>query len=60
MSNQEQNRKLQIRHLMDRYQVCDRTIDRWLEEKLLPEPTRINRIRYWNEAEINEFDKNRK
>ena len=47
------------RRLCERYGVVPRTIDRWLEAGLLPEPLRINTIRYWDEAEIEQRDRER-
>jgi DNA-binding transcriptional MerR regulator len=47
------------RRLCERYGVVPRTIDRWLEVGLLPEPLRINSIRYWDEAEIDQRDRER-
>jgi hypothetical protein len=45
--------------LCERYGVVPRTIDRWLAAGLLPEPVRINTIRYWDEAEIDQRDRER-
>jgi hypothetical protein len=40
-----------------RYHVTGRTVDRWLEIKVLPPPVLvINRVRYWDEAELDAFD----
>jgi predicted DNA-binding transcriptional regulator AlpA len=50
-------RKLTSRALQQRYGVVDRTIDRWVEASILPEPMRINKIRYWDEAEIEQFER---
>jgi predicted DNA-binding transcriptional regulator AlpA len=47
-------RRLAIRHLTKRYQVCSRTIDRWLELGILPAPIVIRGRRYWSEAEIDQ------
>jgi predicted DNA-binding transcriptional regulator AlpA len=47
------------RVLQQRYGVSDRTIDRWLETGILPEPLRINKVRYWDEAEIETAERKR-
>lgn len=55
-------RKLQTRHLCARYQICDRTVDRWLNDVRLgfPQPIVVNRRRYWDEADIAAFDAKQK
>jgi DNA-binding transcriptional MerR regulator len=53
------SQKLTSRALQQRYGVVDRTIDRWTEAGILPEPMRINKIRYWDEAEIEELERAR-
>jgi predicted site-specific integrase-resolvase len=45
-------RKLTSRALAERYGVCSRTLDRWTEAGILPEPMRINKVRYWDVQEI--------
>ncbi len=52
-------RKLTSRALRQRYGVVDRTIDRWVKAGILPEPMRINRIRYWDEADIEQLERDR-
>jgi len=52
-------RKLTTKLLMDRYNVSDRTIDRWTETGVLPKPMVINRIRFWDEDEIDRRDQER-
>ena len=52
-------RKLTSRALQQRYGVVDRTIDRWTEAGILPEPLRINKIRYWDETEIEKRERER-
>jgi predicted DNA-binding transcriptional regulator AlpA len=52
-------RKLTMRLLCDRYDVCDRTIDRWTATGVLPKPMVINRIRFWDEDEIEQRDRER-
>jgi len=52
-------KKLTMRALCERYDVTDRTIDRWLETGILPQPMRINRVRYWDETDIEAFERSR-
>jgi predicted DNA-binding transcriptional regulator AlpA len=51
-------KKLPTRRVMERYDVCDRTIDRWVADPHLnfPRPVRIKRRRYWDEDELDAFD----
>jgi len=55
-------RKLLTRHLCARYRVSDRTIDRWMRDPRLgfPQPIVINRRRFWNEVDIDQFDARQK
>jgi predicted DNA-binding transcriptional regulator AlpA len=55
-------RKLLTRHLIERYRVSDRTIDRWIRDPSLgfPRPTVINGRKFWDEAEIDQFDAKRR
>jgi hypothetical protein len=52
-------RKLSARALCDRYGVVTRTIDRWVQANILPQPTIINKRRYWDEAGIELADRQR-
>jgi predicted DNA-binding transcriptional regulator AlpA len=52
-------RKLTTRLLCERYSVTDRTIDRWVLSGILPRPMRINKVRYWDEADIEEMERRR-
>ena len=52
-------RRLPTRALCARYDVVDRTIDRWLARELLPPPIIINGRRYWDEAELEKFERAR-
>lgn len=52
-------RKLTSRVLQQRYGVVDRTIDRWAKAGILPKPMRINRIRYWDEEDIQQLERDR-
>ena len=53
-------RKLTAAALQERYGVCWRTIDRWSKEGHLPPPMRVNRLRFWDEAEVEEYDHKRR
>jgi predicted DNA-binding transcriptional regulator AlpA len=37
-----------------------RTLDRWIESGDLPKPIYIRKLRYWDEAELDQFDEARK
>lgn len=50
-------RMLPMGQMCKRYGVTDRTIDRWLEQGLLPVPMRLNRYRYWRESELVQFER---
>jgi predicted DNA-binding transcriptional regulator AlpA len=54
-----QIRKLPMRALCERYGVSSKTIDRWLETGILPQPLRINRYRYWDEGDLEAFERKR-
>jgi predicted site-specific integrase-resolvase len=43
---------LPTRALCERYDIVDRTVDRWVAQGILPAPTIINNRRYWPEDEI--------
>jgi predicted site-specific integrase-resolvase len=62
MSEEERpraRRNVNSRTLKERYPVCDRTISRWVQAGILPKPVVINGRRYWNEAELDERDRER-
>jgi hypothetical protein len=52
-------RKLPTRAVCERYQVVDRTVDRWVADPTLnfPKPMIVNRRRYWDEDELDDFDR---
>jgi predicted DNA-binding transcriptional regulator AlpA len=53
-------RKLTTRAVQKRYnEVADRTIDRWVKAGIFPQPMRINKIRYWDEDEVEQYDRER-
>jgi hypothetical protein len=47
-------RLVPTRKVLDRYVVCDRTLDRWLESPTLnfPKPIIIRRRKYWQLSEL--------
>ena len=53
-------RKITSRVLCERHGVVTRTIDRWVEAGILPEPEYINGIRYWDVDEVEERERERK
>ena len=50
----EHDRLLPARRVCERYDVTDRTLDRWLGREALafPRPLRISGRRYWYEREL--------
>jgi predicted site-specific integrase-resolvase len=51
------SKRLPIKAMCERYTVCDRTIDRWTAAGILPAPLVINKRRYWNEDEIEQYER---
>jgi predicted site-specific integrase-resolvase len=52
-------RQLPARALCERYSVSDRTLARWLEAGILPQPIYINHRRYWLEEELERCERER-
>ena len=52
---------LPAKKVQQRYDVADRTLDRWLESKTLgfPRPVLINTRRYWRIAELEQWERTR-
>jgi predicted DNA-binding transcriptional regulator AlpA len=50
-------RKLRASAVAARYSITVRTVDRWLEAGILPEPLRIHKTRYWDESEIEAMER---
>jgi hypothetical protein len=52
---------LPMKHVLDRYKVSDKTIERWLASETLgfPRPIYINKRRYFYERELIEFERSR-
>lgn len=59
MSDENSDKLLPVAQLRRRYSVCSRTLDRWLEDGILPQPVRINRYRYWRESDLERFERER-
>jgi hypothetical protein len=49
------------RKVQERYDIADRTLDRWLESQTLnfPKPLIINKRRYWRVSELVEWERER-
>jgi hypothetical protein len=58
---QSSGRMLPTRVVCKRYDVCTRTIERWVQQPSLgfPRPAIINRRKYFSEAELIEWDRSR-
>jgi DNA-binding transcriptional MerR regulator len=52
-------RKLRTQGVCERYDVVSRTVDRWVEQGVLPKPMVINNVRYWDEDELDRRDQDR-
>ena len=50
-------RRLQMHSICERYDIVSRTVDRWVERGILPPPLIINGRRYWDEAEIEQRER---
>jgi hypothetical protein len=48
---------LPTRLVCERYNITDRTVDRWLESGILPTPVRINGFRYWPQNELEQRER---
>jgi hypothetical protein len=51
------DRMLPTRLVCERYNITDRTVDRWLEQGILPTPVRINGLRYWCQHELEQRER---
>ena len=60
LSTEVVDQRVNTRFLMQRYNVVDRTIDRWVDDPKLdfPKPLKINNRRYWRLSEILEWEAN--
>ena len=52
MSSDSTNRMLPTRVVRERYNISDRTVNRWEKSGVLPPPIRINGVRYWHQHEL--------
>jgi predicted DNA-binding transcriptional regulator AlpA len=52
-------RLLPVRELRKRYNVSTRTLDRWLDDRILPEPVRIRQNRYWRLSDLETLERRR-
>jgi predicted DNA-binding transcriptional regulator AlpA len=57
MSSDSKDRMLPTRSVCERYDVTDRTVDRWVEKGILPPPVRINGLRYWHQHELEQRER---
>ena len=57
MSFDSKDRMLPTRLVCARFNITDRTVDRWLENGILPTPVRINGLRYWREHELEQRER---
>ena len=51
------DRMLPTRSVCERYNISDRTVDRWVENGILSRPLRINGLRYWPERELEQRER---
>ena len=51
------DKMLPTRSVCERYNITDRTVDRWLEQGILPTPVRINGLRYWRQHELEQRER---
>jgi predicted DNA-binding transcriptional regulator AlpA len=52
-------RLLNSRAIAERYNIVAQTVDRWVKSGVLPQPFRINSVRYWDADEIEARDRTR-
>jgi DNA-binding transcriptional MerR regulator len=57
MSSDQKDQMLPTRLVCERYNITDRTVDRWLESGILPTPVRINGLRYWRQHELEQRER---
>jgi DNA-binding transcriptional MerR regulator len=55
----ESERLLPVREMRKRYNVSTRTLDRWLDNRILPAPVRIGEYRYWRLSDLETFERER-
>jgi DNA-binding transcriptional MerR regulator len=52
----DRKRFVTARALCQRYNIVTKTVDRWVTAGILPQPTYINNIRYWDAEQIERCD----
>jgi hypothetical protein len=52
MSQSQPDELLPARLVCRRYNVVSRTVDRWLEAGILPQPIRVIGLRYWRLSDL--------
>ena len=52
-------RRLTARLVAEKYGVCGETVNRWIKAGILPPPLWINGVRYFDEAELENRDRER-
>jgi DNA-binding transcriptional MerR regulator len=57
MSSDSKHGMLPTRLICARYNVTNRTVDRWVESGILPPPVRINGLRYWSQRELEQRER---
>ena len=50
---------LPAKGVCNRYDISERTIDRWVETQILPTPVYIRGRRYWSSEQLDERDEAR-
>ena len=54
----DNERLLPTRAIMRRYDIVDRTVTRWIEAGVLPEPIRIRGRKFWPESALEKLERN--
>jgi predicted DNA-binding transcriptional regulator AlpA len=55
----QSERLLPMGQMRKRYGVSDRTIDRWLETGILPQPVRMGQTRFWRLSDLEKIERDR-
>jgi predicted DNA-binding transcriptional regulator AlpA len=59
-SLQTMSKYITAKPLAERYGICERTLDRWVEAGALPPPVKIQGRKYWLADELDRADEARK
>ena len=54
-----QERLLPMGQMRERYSVSNRTIERWLEAEILPQPVRLGQNRFWRLSDLERIERDR-